>query len=170
GDEPRCGATAAHPGALPTRHRRDGEDPHRRRGRRPAACRGGAHHRRRHRGRRRRVVRRGRTRRAPPRVRGHRAGTDGVPVGARTRQGPPRPGAPPARPLREPGEGTQDMSNPDMMEALQALAAEKGISVDTLMAALADALESAYKRMPDAYEYAWVTIDPANFDIRVYAQ
>jgi transcription termination/antitermination protein NusA len=58
----------------------------------------------------------------------------------------------------------------EMMEALQALAAEKGISVDTLMAALADALESAYKRMPGAHEYAWVTIDPANFDIRVYAQ
>jgi N utilization substance protein A len=58
----------------------------------------------------------------------------------------------------------------EMMEALQALAAEKGISVDTLMAALADALESAYKRMPDAHEYAWVTIDPTNFDIRVYAQ
>jgi N utilization substance protein A len=58
----------------------------------------------------------------------------------------------------------------EMMEALQALAAEKGISVDTLMAALADALESAYKRMPGAHEYAWVTIDPTNFDIRVYAQ
>ena len=57
-----------------------------------------------------------------------------------------------------------------MFEALQALAAEKGISVDTLMAALADALESAYKRMPDAYEYAWVTIDPGTFDIRVFAQ
>jgi transcription termination/antitermination protein NusA len=62
------------------------------------------------------------------------------------------------------------MSNPDMLEALQALAAEKGISVDTLLSALADALESAYKRMPGAHEYAWVTIDPGNFDIRVYAQ
>jgi transcription termination/antitermination protein NusA len=62
------------------------------------------------------------------------------------------------------------MSNPDMLEALQALAAEKGISVDTLLSALADALESAYKRMPGAHEYAWVTIDPSNFDIRVYAQ
>ncbi len=62
------------------------------------------------------------------------------------------------------------MSNPDMFEALQALAAEKGISVDTLMSALADALESAYKRMPGALEYAWVTIDPATFDIRVYGQ
>jgi N utilization substance protein A len=62
------------------------------------------------------------------------------------------------------------MSNPEMMEALQALAAEKGISVDTLLSALADALESAYKRMPGAHEYAWVTIDPGTFDIRVYAQ
>ena len=57
-----------------------------------------------------------------------------------------------------------------MMEAIQALAADKGISVDTLFAALADALESAYKRMPNAYEYAWVTIDPDTFEIRVLAQ
>ena len=35
--------------------------------------------------------------------------------------------------------------NPEMMEALQALAADRGISVDSLFAALADALESAYK-------------------------
>jgi len=62
------------------------------------------------------------------------------------------------------------MSNPDMMEALQALAADKGISVDTLFRALADALESAYKRMPKAYEYSWVTIDPDTFEIRVHAQ
>ena len=62
------------------------------------------------------------------------------------------------------------MSETEMMDALQALAADKGISVDTLMAALADALESAYKRMPGAHEYAWVTIDPTNFNIRVYAQ
>ena len=60
--------------------------------------------------------------------------------------------------------------NNEMMDALQALAADKGISVDTLFAALADALESAYKRMPDAFEYAWVTIDPESMDIRVYAQ
>ena len=58
----------------------------------------------------------------------------------------------------------------EMMEALQALAAEKGISVDTLMAAPGRRLESAYKRMPGAHEYAWVTIDPTNFDIRVSAQ
>ena len=44
------------------------------------------------------------------------------------------------------------MSNEDMMEALRAVASERGISPETLMGALADALESAYKRMPDAYE------------------
>ncbi len=60
--------------------------------------------------------------------------------------------------------------NVEMMEALQALAADKGISVDTLFAALADALESAYKRMPGAHEYAWVTIDPETMEIRVFAQ
>ena len=62
------------------------------------------------------------------------------------------------------------MSNPDMMDALHALAAEKGISPETLMGALADALESAYKRLPNAYEYAWVTIDPDTADMRIFAQ
>ncbi len=62
------------------------------------------------------------------------------------------------------------MSNVDMMDALQAIAAEKGISIDTLFRALADALESAYKRMPDSEEYAWVTIDPDTFAIKVFAQ
>jgi N utilization substance protein A len=56
------------------------------------------------------------------------------------------------------------------MEALGALAAEKGISVDTLLQALADALESAYKRMPGAYEYAFVDIEPESGEIRVFAQ
>ncbi len=60
--------------------------------------------------------------------------------------------------------------NAEMMEALQALASEKGISVDALFAALADALETAYKRSPDAYQFSWVTIDPDSMDIRVMAQ
>ena len=60
--------------------------------------------------------------------------------------------------------------NSEMMEALQAMAAERGITVDALFAALADALESAYKRMPDAKEYAWVTIDPSTMEFRVLAQ
>src|SRR6188508_2947362 len=62
------------------------------------------------------------------------------------------------------------MSNPELMDALAALAADKGVSVDTLFGALADALESAYKRMPGAHEYAWVTIDPDSGEIRVMAQ
>jgi transcription termination/antitermination protein NusA len=63
------------------------------------------------------------------------------------------------------------MSNPDILDALQALAVDKGITVDVLFAALADALESAYKRLPDAYEYAWVAIDPDNVEMfRVMAQ
>ena len=62
------------------------------------------------------------------------------------------------------------MSNTDMMEALNALAADKGISVDRLFGLLANALEMAYKRLPDAEEYSWVTIDPESFDIRVFAQ
>jgi hypothetical protein len=66
-------------------------------------------------------------------------------------------------------EGGQRM-NAEFMEALNALAVEKGISVETLLSALADALESAYKRMPGAHEYAWVTIDPDTGEIRVFAQ
>ncbi len=62
------------------------------------------------------------------------------------------------------------MNSPDLIEALQALAADKGISVDTLFGALADAFESAYKRLPDAQEYAWVVIDPDTGEIRVMAQ
>src|SRR5918994_6978017 len=62
------------------------------------------------------------------------------------------------------------MSSIDFGEALAALAQDRGITVETLLGALADALESAYKRMPGANEYAWVTIDPDSFDIRVFAQ
>ena len=60
--------------------------------------------------------------------------------------------------------------NPEMMEALEALAIERGISVDMLFAALADALEAAYKRTPGAEEFSWVTIDPDTMEIRVLAQ
>ena len=60
--------------------------------------------------------------------------------------------------------------NPDMMEALHAVAAERGISVDTLFGALAEALTAAYQRTPDSYEFAWVNIDTETGEIRVYAQ
>ena len=60
--------------------------------------------------------------------------------------------------------------NLEMLEALQALATDRGIPVDALFAALADALETAYKRTPGAHEYSWVTIDPDTMEIRVLAQ
>jgi N utilization substance protein A len=56
------------------------------------------------------------------------------------------------------------------LEALQQIAKDKGISVDTLLDALANALVAAYKRLPNAAEEAVVTIDPDNGDIRVYGQ
>ena len=71
---------------------------------------------------------------------------------------------------KEEDQREEQPMNPDMLEALQALAADKGISVDALLAALADALESAYKRMPNSEEYAWVTINPETADIQVFAQ
>ena len=61
-------------------------------------------------------------------------------------------------------------SNFELMEALQVIEREKGVSIDTLLEALANALVSAYKRMPNAAEEAFVTIDPDTGEIHVYAQ
>jgi transcription termination/antitermination protein NusA len=58
----------------------------------------------------------------------------------------------------------------DFLDALGQIARDKGISVDTLFDALANALVAAYKRMPGAAEEAVVTIDPDSGDIRVYGQ
>ena len=63
----------------------------------------------------------------------------------------------------------QDM-NADFLDALQVLAREKGISVDTLLDALANALVAAYKRLDTAAEEAVVTIDPDTGEIKVYGQ
>ncbi len=60
--------------------------------------------------------------------------------------------------------------NADMMEALNAVALDKGISVDTLLGVLADAMQSAYEKMPDAHEYAWVIVTPETGEFRVMAQ
>src|SRR5919204_3139930 len=60
--------------------------------------------------------------------------------------------------------------NFEFFEALQMIAREKGIGVDVLLDALANALVAAYKRMPDAAEEAVVTIDPDSGEIKVYAQ
>src|SRR5881394_4397917 len=57
-----------------------------------------------------------------------------------------------------------------MLEALSALAVEKGISEEVLLEALANALVTAYKRMPNAAEEALVEIDAESGEIRVVAQ
>jgi N utilization substance protein A len=57
-----------------------------------------------------------------------------------------------------------------VMEALELLERERGVPVDTILDALANALVSAYKRSPGAAEEARVTIDPDSGDIIVYAQ
>tara|TARA_Y100000768_G_scaffold53467_1_gene35195 strand:- start:5377 stop:6708 length:1332 start_codon:yes stop_codon:yes gene_type:complete len=62
------------------------------------------------------------------------------------------------------------MMNAEMKEAINAIAADKGMRPEVLYAVLADALESAYKKMPGAHEYAWVTIDPDTMEYRVIAQ
>ena len=61
------------------------------------------------------------------------------------------------------------MSNLDMAEAVRILAADKGISVETLLQVLADALVAAYKRRPDAADEAEVHIDADTMDIRIIA-
>ena len=60
--------------------------------------------------------------------------------------------------------------NSDMMEALDTIEREKGISVEIMLEALANALVTAYKRMPDAAEEALVEIDIETGQINVIAQ
>src|SRR5215218_7969851 len=56
----------------------------------------------------------------------------------------------------------------EIVEAVGVLEREKGISADRLMAALEDALLSAYKKTPEAAKYARVEVDRGSGDFRVY--
>jgi transcription termination/antitermination protein NusA len=56
----------------------------------------------------------------------------------------------------------------EIVDAIRALEQEKGISADTLMDALADALLSAYKKTPGAAKYARVDLDHETGDFRVF--
>jgi N utilization substance protein A len=56
----------------------------------------------------------------------------------------------------------------EIVEAVGVLEREKGISADRLMAALEDALLSAYKKTQDAAKYARVEVDRSSGDFRVY--
>jgi N utilization substance protein A len=60
--------------------------------------------------------------------------------------------------------------NADMMEALENIEREKGISVEVMLEALANALVTAYKRLPASAEEALVEIDIETGAIRVVAQ
>lgn len=57
-----------------------------------------------------------------------------------------------------------------MMEAIEVLARERGVGVDAILDAFANALVAAYKRSPGAAEEARVTIDPESGQVVVYAQ
>jgi N utilization substance protein A len=56
----------------------------------------------------------------------------------------------------------------EIVEAVKALGAEKGISEEKLMTALEDALLSAYKKQPGSAKYARVEIDRATGDFIVW--
>jgi transcription termination/antitermination protein NusA len=56
----------------------------------------------------------------------------------------------------------------EIVEAINGLEQEKGIDAETLMAALEDALLSAYKKTPGAAKYARVDLDRDTADFRVY--
>ena len=56
----------------------------------------------------------------------------------------------------------------EMLEAMTVLAREKNIAPEKLMDALADALLSAYKKLPGAARYARVEIDHESGDFLVF--
>jgi N utilization substance protein A len=56
----------------------------------------------------------------------------------------------------------------EIVEALKGLEQEKGIDAETLMAALEDALLSAYKKSPGSAKYARVDLDRDTADFRVF--
>src|SRR4051794_18699830 len=70
-----------------------------------------------------------------------------------------------AGPCRQAGEA--EVSK-EIVEAVQTLEKEKGISSERLMRALEDALLSAYKKTPGAAKYARVDMDRSTADFRVF--
>ena len=75
-----------------------------------------------------------------------------------------------ARKPKQEREGSGTVMNSEMMEALENIEREKGISIEIMLEALANALLTAYKRMPDAAEEALVEIDMETGAIKVIAQ
>ena len=58
----------------------------------------------------------------------------------------------------------------DIKQAIESLAIEKGVAVESMYEALVSAFRSAYMRIPGAAEEARVTLDPDSGEITVYAQ
>ena len=69
--------------------------------------------------------------------------------------------------IRLTGETEANVSR-EIIEALRQIESEKGIAFEALVEALEDALLSAYKKSPDAAEYATVEIDTETGDMRVF--
>src|SRR5439155_15919423 len=132
-----------------------GEDARARRLRRAAPRRRRVGRRRRFRAHRRRCHRARRVRPCHP-------GSHGLRVGAGARAAPFAAG--------QAQEGSGTAMNSEMMEALENIEREKGISIEIMLEALANALLTAYKRMPNAAEEALVEIDMETGAIRVIAQ
>ena len=61
------------------------------------------------------------------------------------------------------------MTNLDMTEAIRLLAQEKGLSEDSLLHVLVDALASAYKRRPGAADEVVVEVDPQTMEFQFIA-
>lgn len=57
------------------------------------------------------------------------------------------------------------MSNVDMAEALRTMAADRGMSFESLLQVLVEALATAYKKRPGAADEVIVSIDPDTMDI-----
>ena len=58
--------------------------------------------------------------------------------------------------------------NREIIEAIKQIEREKGIDSETLIVALEDALLAAYKKTPDAAEFARVEIDREDGEMRVF--
>jgi N utilization substance protein A len=58
----------------------------------------------------------------------------------------------------------------DIKQAIESLALDKGVTVDSMYEALVSAFRSAYMRTEGAAEEARVTLDPDSGDVTVYAQ
>src|SRR5690242_9731380 len=65
-------------------------------------------------------------------------------------------------------KGVTEMSR-EIIEAVRTIEKEKGIEEDTLIHALEDALQAAYKKTPGSSRHASVELDPDSGDFRVYA-